>query len=67
MATNKYSFPSSARTSAISMWQYPIGYRLNCFFLGLSPPTSGSQLMLWRCKHRCKADLVRCRSIACKA
>lgn len=34
---------------------------------GLSPPTSGSRLIPWRCRQRCKEERVRCGIVACRA
>lgn len=34
---------------------------------GLSPSTSGSLLMPWRCRQRCSDERVRCGIVACRA
>ena len=66
IATKRWSRPSPAWTSAISMWKQPTGYVLNAF-LGRYPSTSGSRLMPWRWKHRCNEERVRCGMFARRA
>jgi hypothetical protein len=41
--------------------------RVGFFFVGLSPSTSGSRPMPWRCRQRCNDDRVRCGMVACSA
>ena len=40
---------------------------LNFCLAGLSPSTSGSRQMPWRCRQRCKDERVRCGMVACSA
>lgn len=40
---------------------------MNFLLVGLSPSTSGSREMPWRCKQRCSEERVRHLMVACKA
>ena len=62
MATNSLILPSLMRTSAMSIWKYPIRQGLH-FFFGLSPATSGRRLIPWRRGN----DRVRCGGAGCSA
>ena len=66
MATNSLILPSPVRSSAMSICNYPIGYRLNVFF-GLSLSPSGRRLIPWRCRQRCSHGRIYgdTRQIAC--
>jgi len=50
----KFAFFSAH--SAISMWKYPIGYRLNAFLRPVSPSIAGSLLISWRWNSRCSDE-----------
>lgn len=45
IAANMRSLPSSVRTSAMSMWKYPIGSSLNFFFGSIPFFMSGKREM----------------------